>query len=321
MSENSLRADPSILHSPAGLVAAPAPPPLPRRRGRPRLHPVRDTAFGCARDFLDNRFVYLVVTPRVHGLLACVNVAPDKRCNFDCVYCEVDRTTAPHETCVNLVVMAAELARTLQFVQTGQIRERPTFRALPEELLKVGHVAIAGEGEPTLCPQLVEIVETVAHVRAQGSVPFFKLVLVTNASLVDTERVRAALRFFTHEDDLWLKLDAGTQSWMDRINRTAAPLSLERVLENILLIARQRPVVIQSMFPAINGEDPPASEIDEYARRLCELRDAGAQIQLAQICSATRPSPRSPCGHLGLRALSRIAFYVRQATGLPVEVC
>ena len=56
-------------------------------------------------------------------------------------------------------------------------------------------------------------------------------------------------------------------------------------------------------------------------KRLCELRDAGAQIQLAQICSATRPSPRSPCGHLGLRALSRIAFHVHHATGLPVEVC
>lgn len=321
MSGNSLRVEPSIVPSPAGLTAAPVPPLLPRRRGRPRLHPAPDTAFGCPRDFLDNRFVYLVVTPRVHGLLACVNVAPDKRCNFNCVYCEVDRTTAPREACVDAPIMASELERTLQFVQTGQIRERPTFHALPDELLKVGYVAIAGDGEPTLCPQLAEIVETVSHVRAQGSVPFFKLVLVTNASLMEVGHVRAALRFFTHEDDLWLKLDSGTQSGMDRVNRPAASVSLERILENILLIARQHPVVIQSMFPAINGEDPTATEIDEYARRLCELHDAGAQIQLVQICSATRPSPRSLCGHLGLRALSRIAFNVRHATGLPVEIC
>ena len=316
-----MRAEPSIIQPPAGIADAPVPPVVPRRRGRPRLHPVHETSFGCPRDFLDNRFVYLVVTPRVHGLLACVNIAPGRQCNFDCVYCEVDRTMAPREACVDPPVMAAELERTLHFVQTGQIRERPTFHALPDELLKVGHVAIAGDGEPTLCPQLAEIVETVAHVRAQGGVPFFKLVLVSNASLMDTDPVRAALRFFTHEDELWLKLDAGTQSWMERVNRTAAPVSLERVLENILLIARQRPVVIQSMFPAINGEEPPPSEIDEYACRLNELRNAGAQIQLAQICSATRPSPKSSCGHLGLRALSRIAFHIRHATGLPVEVC
>ena len=65
-----------------------APPPVasPRRRGRPRIHPVRELAFGCVRDYLDNRFVYLVVTPRVHGLLAGVNMAPDKQCNFNCCY-------------------------------------------------------------------------------------------------------------------------------------------------------------------------------------------------------------------------------------------
>lgn len=294
---------------------------VPRRRGRPRLHPVRETSFGCPRDFLDNRFVYLVVTPRVHGLLACVNVIPDKRCNFNCLYCEVDRTTAPRELCVDIPVMAAELERTLRFVQTGRIRERPTFHALPDELLKVGQVAIAGDGEPTLCPHLAEIVEAVSHVRAQGSVPFFKLVLATNASQTDTAQVRAVLRYFTHEDDLWLKLDAGTQGWMDQVNRAAASLSLERVLENILVLARQRPVIIQSLFPAINGEEPPASEIDEYARRLRELLDAGAQIQLAQICSATRPTSKSPCGHLGLRTLSRIALQIHHATGLAVEVC
>ena len=294
---------------------------MPRRRGRPRLHPVRETSFGCPRDFLDNRFIYLVVTPRVHGLLACVNVAPDKRCNFNCLYCEVDRTTVPRETCVDIRLMAAELERTLQFVQTGQIRERSTFHSLPDELLKVGHVAIAGDGEPTLCPQLPEIVEAVSHVRAQGGVPFFKLVLVTNASLAEAANVRAALRFFTHEDELWLKLDAGTQGWMDRVNRPKPPMSMEGTLRNILFFARQRPVIIQSLFPSINGEEPPTAEIDEYARRLCELREGGAQIQQVQICSATRPTPKSPCGHLGLRALSRIAGQIHHATGLPVEVC
>lgn len=315
----SLKADPSTHQPPADRTPPLGPLVFPRRRGRPRIHPVRDTAFGCPRDFLDNRFVYLVVTPRVHGLLAGINVAPDKRCNFDCVYCEVDRTTAPREMCVDIPAMAAELERTLHFVQTGQLRERPTFHNLPADLLKVSHVAIAGDGEPTLCPHLAEIVEAVAHVRAQGGVPFFKLIMVTNASLMDTACVRAALRFFTHEDDLWLKLDAGTQSWMDRVNR--APLPLQRVLDNILQVARQRPVVIQSLFPAINGEGPPAVELDEYARRLTELRDAGAQIQQVQICSATRPSPKSNCGHLGLRALSRIAHDIHKSTGLPVEVC
>ncbi len=61
-------------------------------------------------------------------------------------------------------------------------------------------------------------------------------------------------------------------------------------------------------------------EIEQYALRLVELQRAGAQISLVQIYSATRPSPNSESGHLPLKALSRIAQTVRQATGLAAEV-
>jgi hypothetical protein len=88
-------------------------------------------------------------------------------------------------------------------------------------------------------------------------------------------------------------------------------------------VARQRPVVIQSLFPSINREAPPASEIEAYVQRLRELKEAGAQIPLVQIYSATRPTGASrvrPSPHLPLRALSHIAQRVREVSGLNVEV-
>ena len=97
-------------------------------------------------------------------------------------------------------------------------------------------------------------------------------------------------------------------------------MPLEKVLANILMLARQRPVVIQSLFPAINGEEPPLEEIEQYAQRLKELKAQGAQIPLVQIYSATRPTPNSGCGHLPLKTLSRIAQTVRQVAGLKAEV-
>ena len=36
-------------------------------------------------------FVYPVISRRSGGLSLGVNLNPDKRCNFDCIYCEVDR--------------------------------------------------------------------------------------------------------------------------------------------------------------------------------------------------------------------------------------
>jgi hypothetical protein len=105
---------------------------------------------------------------------------------------------------------------------------------------------------------------------------------------------------------------------LDRINGAHTPL--EKILRNILLVARQRPVVIQSLFPALNGEEPPAREIQAYAQRLKELKNAGAEIPLVQVYSANRPIARSGCGHLPLRTLSQIAQTVRHVAGLRAEV-
>ena len=45
------------------------------------------------RDLGENRYVYAVVSRRARGLSIGVNLNPDKVCNFDCPYCQVDRTT------------------------------------------------------------------------------------------------------------------------------------------------------------------------------------------------------------------------------------
>jgi wyosine [tRNA(Phe)-imidazoG37] synthetase (radical SAM superfamily) len=214
--------------------------------------------------------------------------------------------------------MAEELKQTLALVLSGRLRERPWYRSLPDELLQLRHVALSGDGEPTLSPKFAEALQAVVHVRALGGFPFFKLVLLTNATGLDLPHVQEGLKYFTRSDEVWAKLDAGTQAYMNKVNRAEVPL--EKVLSNIATLGRHRPVVIQSLFPAINGEEPPLEEIEQYANRLSELKGAGAEIPLVQIYSATRPTPSSEFGHLPLKALSRIAQTVRHATGLRAEV-
>ena len=79
---------------------------------------------------------------------------------------------------------------------------------------------------------------------------------------------------------------------MNRVNRSEVPL--EKVMENILLVGRQRPVVIQSLFPRVLGEEPPPEEIDEYILRLNDLKQGGARISLVQIYSASPGPSRIP---------------------------
>jgi wyosine [tRNA(Phe)-imidazoG37] synthetase (radical SAM superfamily) len=243
---------------------------------------------------------------------------PDRHCNFDCVYCEVERTTATPRAKLDVPVMVEELRRTLTFVHSKQIRQSPGYSTLPAELLELRHVALSGDGEPTLCPNFTEAIEAIVHIRALGEFPFHKLVLVTNATGLDLAPVQESLSLFTTQDEIWAKLDVGTQAAMERVNRSRVPL--EKILANILLLARKRPVIIQSLFPLLGGKEPPAEEIEQYAGRLGELKAAGAMISRVQIYSATRPMAHSECGHLPLKSLSRIAQAVRTATGLKVEV-
>jgi hypothetical protein len=144
------------------------------------------------------------------------------------------------------------------------------------------------------------------------------VVLITNATELDRAPVQEGLRHFTRSDEVWAKLDGGSQEYLDKVSKVHVPL--EKVLANILAVGRQRPVVIQSLFPAVHGEEPQPGEIEAFAQRLLALKRGGAQISLVQIYSATRPSPKSECGHLSLRCLSRIAHTVRQFTGLKAEV-
>lgn len=278
----------------------------------------QDLAFAGARNFLEGHQVYFVISPRAHGLSIGVNMNPDQNCNFDCQYCEVERTSPPPARDLDVDHLADELHGALEMVYSGHISELPAFRKTAKDLLVLRHVALSGDGEPTLCEKFLEVVQTVIHIRAMGDLPFFKMVLITNGTGLDREVVQAGLRYFNQKDEIWIKLDAGTRAYMERVNRPQ--VSLEKIMGNILLVAKKRPVVIQSLFPSINGVAPAWDEIENYAARLEQLCSQGAQISLVQIYSANRPTHNPLCGHLPLRTLSKIAQHVRQRTGLQVEV-
>ncbi len=295
------------------------------RPARVSPRPGGDT-LGSSRRFFDNRFVYAVVSQRSRGLSIGVNLTPDKFCTFDCIYCEVPRNGLPPNEAMDLKVLGTELRQMLALAAAGRVHELPGYQNVPQELLSLKSVALSGDGEPTLCPAFHEVVQVVVHLRAQGEFPFFKIVLITNASGLHLPQVQLGLQLFTAQDEVWAKLDCGTQAYMEKINRPkVCPLncgnvSLQLVLDNLLKLGRQRPIVIQSLFAMVDGEEPPAEEIEQYVQRLKELKQAGANIALVQVYSAHRPSIRTSCSHLPLKILSRIAQRVREVTGLKAEV-
>lgn len=270
-----------------------------------------------SRRFHGNRYVYTVLSQRAGGLSIGLNLNPDQRCNFDCIYCEIDRDgrRAPHG--VPVPTLIHELEQMLELVRAGCASELG-YEGMPPELFGLKEVAVSGDGEPTLCPNFREALEAVIELRDRPGTPGFKIVVITNSIGLGFPRVRDGIAQLAEDDEVWAKLDAGTQAYMDIVNRPG--ISIEIILKGIRDLARLRPVVIQSLFPLIDGEEPSPEEIRAYAENLLQLRKEGAQISLVQIYSAHRPAARSVCGHLPLRSLSRIAQTVREIAGLPAEV-
>lgn len=288
------------------------------RHGGRGVAPEAKTMPTLRREFFNQRFVYCVISQRAGGLSIGINMNPDQRCNFNCAYCEVDRSVkldVPPE--VDLDVMIEELQQTLQLVNSRSLRSLG-YQGVPEELLRLKEIALSGDGEPTLCPNFSKVVEPIVHLRALELFPFFKMVLITNCSGLHLPDVQAGIDLFDPRDEIWAKLDAGTQEYMNVVNRP--DVTLEFILNNILETARKRPVIIQSLFAQIDGRQPAAEEIEQFAKKLRWLKESGADIPLVQIYSAHRPAMDAKVEHLPLRALSTIARRVREISGLKTEV-
>ena len=268
------------------------------------------------REFLGNRFVYAVVSSRARGLSIGVNVNPNQACNYNCPYCEVARTPEKAELKLDLKVLTRELIHVVALAQCGRLCDLKPFSSLPSELLGLKEVALSGDGEPSLVSNFDEIVKEVLVIRHLLS--HFKLVVITNGAGLHRPTVQRGIDRLSPEDEIWIKLDAGTEAYMQRINGPQA--SMETTLRGILSVAQRRPVVIQSLFCTLNDADPGEGEISAYIQRLADLKAAGAQISMVQVYSVSRAPAQPGCKHLPLAQLSQIARRVRAEPGLDTEV-
>ncbi len=271
------------------------------------------------RHFRENRYVYPVVSRRAGGISIGVNLNPDKACNFDCVYCQVDRTQPGHRDFVDLERLAAELDATLAEAFSGRLFDDPAFSATPPELRRVNDIALSGDGEPTTYRNFEQVVAVCAAARQRAGSPDLKLVLITNASMFHRPAIRRALdRLDRCGGEIWAKLDAGTEAYYRRIARTAVPFA--RILENLCQAARKRPIVIQSLFVRLAGEGPSENEQEAYCQRLADITAAGGQIKLVQVHTVARKPADPAVTPLPRAELEALAQRVRRRVGLRVEV-
>jgi wyosine [tRNA(Phe)-imidazoG37] synthetase (radical SAM superfamily) len=270
------------------------------------------------RNFAEYHYVYPVISRRSRGLSIGINLNPDKICNFDCIYCEVDRRTPGRPGPVDLGRMQSELDAMVNYVRAGGLAHEPRFQESREVLADIKDFAFSGDGEPTMIANFADCVQVAVAARQHWGLSTTKIVLITDAAGLDKADVQRGLALMdVNNGEIWGKLDAGTDEYYRLVNRSH--IRFERIIDNLLLAARARPIVIQSLLLRVHEQPMSAAERAAYIGRLKWLKENGAQIKEVHAYTVARSTPEPWATALSEAELEEIAQQVRQETGLVVH--
>ncbi len=275
------------------------------------------------RQWRDCLYVYPVISRRSKGMSIGVNLSPDKRCNFSCVYCQIDRTIERNLHTVDIDKLRDELRLAMRVATSGEIWSEERFAETPAELRRVNDIAFSGDGEPTRLATFDEAVQAASDIRDEFAQTDTSIIVITNSTCLDSPQFTRALPILdAGKSDIWAKLDAGTEERFAAINRPAAGITLAKVVGDIANIAKDRPITIQSLLFSMDGEKPAPGEIDAYCGRLRDiLSAAGPQaIKLLQVHTVARSPMECFVATLADSDLDAIAATIHaQVPGIHME--
>jgi len=159
----------------------------------------------------DYHYLYGPVPSRRLGRSLGVDLVPHKICTYDCIYCQIGKTTDK------------TLIRE-EYAPAGEILEE-VGRFLKEGTSEIDHLSLSGSGEPTLNSRIRSVIDGIKTIT---SVP---VAVITNGSLLYEEEVR---RDLLRADVVLPSLDATSSEAFDRINRPLSGFSVGKVIEGLV---------------------------------------------------------------------------------------
>lgn len=165
---------------------------------------------------IERKYIFGPVPSRRLGRSLGVDLVPYKTCTFDCIYCDLGRTT--HKTILRQpFVSSEEIQRELELT-LSILEKRPDY------------ITLSGSGEPTLNENMGEIIRKVKEVT---SIP---IAVLTNGSLLSLEEVRKDL---LQADFVLPSLDAITPAFFEYINRPHQSLKIEEIISGLIQFRKQ----------------------------------------------------------------------------------
>ncbi|MFX1407609.1 MAG: radical SAM protein [Promethearchaeota archaeon] len=157
------------------------------------------------------KYVYGPVPSRRLGRSLGIDPIPSKTCNYQCIYCQLGKTTHFTNKRENFFPIKAIISEIKEAVK----KNKGLF----------DYITFVGSGEPTLYKDLKILIDEVKELSKKP------ICVITNGSLLYDEEVRQALMF---ADVILPSLDAGNEKLFIKINRPHPSLKFDEMIQGMI---------------------------------------------------------------------------------------
>jgi len=162
------------------------------------------------------KYIFGPVLSRRFGLSLGIDLSPEKKsCNFDCLYCELEKAKP-----------------------VDKIENQPD----PDDIVKEVHdylsknhypdvITTTANGEPTLYTRLNELIDKLNKIKGSS-----KTLILSNGSTINNPTVREALKKF---DIVKLSLDAADQKTFEKIDRPLKGIKIDDIIKGMISFRKE----------------------------------------------------------------------------------
>lgn len=193
------------------------------------------------------RLIYGPVPSRRLGFSLGVDIIPYKVCSYNCIYCQLGKTTN-------------KTLRRRSYVNPASVLKG--IKTAISENKKIDYITFSGSGEPTLNKDLGTMIQKAKKIT---SIP---VAVLTNGSLLWRKSVREDL---ASADLVVPSLDAVSAGIFKKVNRPATGLNVKKVLDGVKKFTEHFDGEIRleiMLVKAINDSEKEIKKINEFEKDL-----------------------------------------------------
>ncbi len=234
-----------------------------------------------------NYYKYLkgpVLSRRIGRSLG-ITIIVDKSCSFDCVYCEVGKTS-------ELTIKRNEYVDTAKIIAELDdfLKQKP----------KLDYITFSSTGEPTLHSNIKEIIDFIKNKHSQ-----YKIALLSNSSLFCKKEVRKDI---LDVDLIVPSLDAVSKKVFEKINRPHPKLKIKKIINGLINLRKEYKGKIWLEIFIIHNLNDTKDELIKFLDLIKKIKPDKVQIN-----SLDRPAPEDWVKKVSIEQKKRIKSFLSTA--------